>query len=553
MGKQGLPPYDIQDGRPVWKQDAQTLAKANIGQRIMGLVPNWKQHPPTMSDGSGWLDAQIRPLPNPKPSEIHEPEPIPNFNPANSRRMEQLVNTQAGINYPLRSLQSTPTSGIGGKGTEWQPKFVDGPLSSTAKTFSTGTANSGSWNKSTPSFGGPQESLQKPLDFNEFVSFLGGRQQGNSAPGDENYFTPSSTPAAQTETRSVAQALGRTAGAANSAAGAKALKSTTQAAEAWYSNGQPGRGKKNPPVPPVMGSVGVGGKNNPDDVKRVQQLLNAAIDDEELAGEKVPEDGKVTDAMLKLLAQYQSANGLQREAVVNYRSQTLKKLAENPLFDPRWSKYDDIIKKEVADYNAYFKEHYPEGFQALDWRRVKAMLWVEVRGPDVADPIDWQVWPLQIGRKKRDPGMPAIKYGLENTDRYVPAELRYKLQHQRMTAELNIRAGVAYIYDRAIANWKNVWRVTDPTERTYEVKPGDTLEGIAKSQHTTVGELLQDNDLNKDTATSIRPTNKLKYRLATEVPQWYDWPTASFRYNATGNPDYAAEVERNYRKIKRRW
>jgi len=389
------------------------------------------------------------------------------------------------------------------------------------------------------------------LDLNEFASFLGAGEPRSV--DSQNLFAANSKQDRQPRTGGVPEALGRTAGAATGAASTKVIENTAQAQEAWLGRGQPGRGKKNPPIPPVTGSVGIGGKNNPADVKWVQQLLNAAIDDEELTGEKIPEDGKVTDAMLKLLGQYQSANGLAREAAIDYKSRSIRKLAENPLFDPRWSKYDETIKKEVAYYNDFFSKHYPEGFQPLDWRRVKAMLWVEVEGPDVPNPIEWLVWPMQIGRKRLDPGMPAVKYGLENTDRYVPEDLRYKLQHQRMTAELNIRAGVGYLYDRAIANWKNLWRVTDPTVQEYQVQPGDTLEGIAKAKHTTVGELLQDNNLNKDTATSIRPNDRLKYRLATEVPQWYDWPTASFRYNARGNPNYAAEVERNYRKIKRRW
>jgi len=35
IGKQGVPPFDIQDGRPVWRTDPQNLMKPNIGQRIM--------------------------------------------------------------------------------------------------------------------------------------------------------------------------------------------------------------------------------------------------------------------------------------------------------------------------------------------------------------------------------------------------------------------------------------------------------------------------------------------------------------------------------------
>src|SRR5579864_2488408 len=54
IGKQGVPPFDIQDGRSVWRQDPQTLAKPNIGQRIMrGPLP---------------ATMQLMPLPNVRPT-----------------------------------------------------------------------------------------------------------------------------------------------------------------------------------------------------------------------------------------------------------------------------------------------------------------------------------------------------------------------------------------------------------------------------------------------------------------------------------------------------
>src|SRR5262249_37800231 len=262
---------------------------------------------------------------------------------------------------------------------------------------------------------------------------------------------------------------------------------------------------------------------------------------------------KITDSMLKLLDQYQSMKSLPRQTAVDRNSPTIKELASNPLFDPRWSGYEEIIKREVEYYNNFFRNKYPESFQPLDWRRVKAMLWVEVKGPDDSrDPNEWLVWPMQIGRRKVDPGMNAVKYGRENTDRYVPAELRNKLQRQHMTAELNIRAGIAYLYDRAIASWKTLWKIDDPAVRTYKIEKGDTLEGLARRLHTTVGELLQANGLDKE--AKLKLGKPLRYRLAHEVPQWRDWPTASFLYNSGRNdPDYGNKVERNYIKIKRRW
>ena len=137
------------------------------------------------------------------------------------------------------------------------------------------------------------------------------------------------------------------------------------------------------------------------------------------------------------------------------------------------------------------------------------------------------------------------------TYRFVPKELRDKLKHQRMTGELNVRAGIAYLYDRGIESWQT--QIDDPAMHTYQLRPGDTLEGLAKRLGTTVSELKQQNNLDQRTAKSLRPPNVLRFRPAHEIPRWHDWPTASLRYNVNGDPEYAKRVEKNYRIIQRRW
>jgi LysM repeat protein len=310
--------------------------------------------------------------------------------------------------------------------------------------------------------------------------------------------------------------------------------------------------REGPPLPPLKGSVGRGAKNDVADVRQFQQLLNLAVDNEELTGPKIPEDGKITDRMLEMIDHYQQLKKLPRQQVIDRNSSTIRTLAQNRLWDSRWSQYDDIIKKEVDYYNKLFQQKYPQGFHPLDWRRVKAMLWTEVEGPDVRDPADWYVWPMRMGKKKADrAAMDAIKFGKENTYRYVPKELSNELKHQRMTGELNVRAGIAYLYDRGIESWQT--EIDDPTVHTYQLRPGETIEAIAKPLGTTVAELMQQNGVNKKTARTLRAGQVLKFRLAHEVPRWRDWPETSKLYNATGDPQYSNKVERNYRIIQRRW
>ena len=62
-----------------------------------------------------------------------------------------------------------------------------------------------------------------------------------------------------------------------------------------------GGGVIHPPIPPLGGPVGSGAKNDPKDVKVVQELLNAAIDNEELSGNKLEVNGIVDARMLEMM------------------------------------------------------------------------------------------------------------------------------------------------------------------------------------------------------------------------------------------------------------
>ncbi len=307
------------------------------------------------------------------------------------------------------------------------------------------------------------------------------------------------------------------------------------------------------PVPVLKGSVGgKGATNNPEDVKAVQRLLNLAIKNDELPGfGSIPEDGKVTDSMLKMVHAYQKVNGLlpspkstPDQVVISPGKGTLQKLASNRLADPRWSMYDETIKKEVNYYNNFFKG-YP-GFEALDWRLVKAMLWTEVEGPTLKE---WYRRPMQV--KPNDPGLKVLQTGGEDTAKFVPRELRETLRKAYL-GDLNVRAGVAWLVRNAMDSKQTI--VDKPERLTAKLNKGDTLNSFARRMNTTVEQIYRDNPGLEGNERSLREGLTVAYHIAHETPHWIGWDQAMKKYNSqTSTPDNAEKVRTNYRKIQGVW
>lgn len=322
----------------------------------------------------------------------------------------------------------------------------------------------------------------------------------------------------------------------------------------------PARGQKHSgvkaepmPMPTLKGSVGgKGAANNPEDVKAVQRLLNLAIKNDELPGfGSIPEDGKVTDSMLKMVHAYQKVNGLlpspkstPDQVVISPGKGTLQKLASNRLADPRWSMYDETIKKEVNYYNNFFKG-YP-GFEALDWRLVKAMLWTEVEGPTLKE---WYRRPMQV--KPNDPGLKVLQTGGEDTAKFVPRELRETLRKAYL-GDLNVRAGVAWLVRNAMDSKQTI--VDKPERLTAKLNKGDTLNSFARRMNTTVEQIYRDNPGLEGNERSLREGLTVAYHIAHETPHWIGWDQAMKKYNSqTSTPDNAEKVRTNYRKIQGVW
>lgn len=306
-------------------------------------------------------------------------------------------------------------------------------------------------------------------------------------------------------------------------------------------------------------------KNDPNQVRQLQHLLNLAqIDDPELGKEfpnPLDEDGRVTPAMLQMIAKYQEIHKLPKELTTSIvvkgqkkPSWTLRQLAKSRLADSRWNLYDEVIKKDVTYYNNLFKDR--PGFQPLDWELVKAILWTENQGPDVKGGT-WYTRPMQIGNKainrhtgKKDPAMDIIKYGGEHTREWVPEEVRRQLIQSEF-GDTNVRAGIAYLYHRAL---RTLQQVEDGREiETALLQPNENPTTFADHHKTTVKELYRLNPWLQDgtKAKKLKPGIELKFIRAHEQPTW-DWRKVMSEYNSqTTTPDNASTVDENYGKLQK--
>lgn len=79
-----------------------------------------------------------------------------------------------------------------------------------------------------------------------------------------------------------------------------------------------------------------------------------------------------------------------------------------------WNKYDLLILKSVNEINIHLSS--TPYFQPLDWYIIKAMLWTE---NDAENTSQWNGYPLQIGRFRKDKAMPALISG-ENLQPLLP-------------------------------------------------------------------------------------------------------------------------------------
>jgi hypothetical protein len=320
----------------------------------------------------------------------------------------------------------------------------------------------------------------------------------------------------------------------------------------------------NPALPQLTDSVGGSkAKNNKEDVKQLERLINLAILNEWLPGYMaVSEDGNLSAQELKALhALLLKRNGISKKVtpaqiVIKPGSGELKTLVvDNPLADSRWDEHDTLIQGAVGEFNKKLEK--TPGFDPLDWKLVKAMLWTEVMGgPGIPE---WKTNPLQFG-VPGDAGKEAVvkkdDHGL-----VVSEKLRKEIADAGSinTASLSIRGAVAYLF--LLAGQYKYMNVVDGAEvLEYTVTKEDRggFSDIAPKVGSTVKTLQAENPDVK----VLRPGQKIKYKKAHgewQITGWDKWMHAVNEYNGlgsgAGDEKYMDKVKARYGRIqgKEKW
>ncbi|MDR2155705.1 MAG: LysM domain-containing protein, partial [Burkholderiaceae bacterium] len=217
--------------------------------------------------------------------------------------------------------------------------------------------------------------------------------------------------------------------------------------------------------------------------------------------------------------------------------------------DARWNRWDCDIQMIVHDFNRRFAGY--KGYQPLDWRLVKAMLWTE-SGPH--DP-DWNFKPMQAGVGS-DPGVTSFLSGNEGGDVIALPDWKGKVTERsaRSVPRHNLYAGIGYLLMRlANFDYKNV---PDIDTRVYEVtvKPGDSFDKVAKAQGSTVETMKKLNP--SANPHFLKAGQVLKYQKASMkrvITGWQHVTTSSIatNYNGGRTPTYASRLNYAYSAVRK--
>jgi hypothetical protein len=151
---------------------------------------------------------------------------------------------------------------------------------------------------------------------------------------------------------------------------------------------------------------------------------------------------------------------------------------------------------------------------------------------------------MQIG-VAGDPGLTSFLSGKEGGDLILPTAWKGRLTmgSVRSIPAHNIRAGIGYLLMR-MANFEHR-NVLAADAKVYEVtvKPGDSLDKIARAQGSVIETLKKLNP----TATSLRPGQLLKYQKASVqrvIANWRHISTTLIAQRYKGSPQNSEKIVR---------
>jgi LysM repeat protein len=219
-------------------------------------------------------------------------------------------------------------------------------------------------------------------------------------------------------------------------------------------------------------------------------------------------------------------------------SEKWKKTVDDGLTNALWDAYDTVITAEVSAYNTKFANS--KGYHKIDWKLIKAVVWVESGGP--TSPA-WKARVMQIGNPG-DPALAVLKGAQEGADLIMSEQLKKDIVGKINEPEVNVKAGIAYLVTRlAKSEFQSVVDALDSKTFSYTVVAGDSLDKIALKVGSTIDVLKKLNP----TVKVLQPKQTIlcqKAKIKRVLTGWLPCDSANIarRYNV-GDPNYSAKLD----------
>lgn len=170
-------------------------------------------------------------------------------------------------------------------------------------------------------------------------------------------------------------------------------------------------------------------------------------------------------------------------------------------------KWDHALRVALAEFDKHLGTK--PGYKTPDARLLKAQMLTETGGPD--DP-SWETNPMQIGNPG-DPGLAEVIDPQRLGEVLVRppqllADIKRDIASGQLAPENSIRAGICYILMLAVQAERQTIFDADAKTYRFTIKPGDTLEDLAKRLGTTQGLIKS---MNPGLPHVLHPSEKKEY------------------------------------------